>query len=731
MHHLVIGGGVAGTSCAEELCRLLRSENDIVEIDKYKVILIVATLSVQRITNRMHSFGENNETLLESFDVTDLALDELEQLIGPPLHCIHGVCTRIDALQKRATIYNPITNISSVISYDNICVCTGSSPSTSEISSSLGSHPLIVSIRDSESVDKLASKLISARRVVLVGNGGIALGLAHEAPRASPQCQLIWAIRGNSLGTNFFDSSASLFLLESKREDRNSPQIIYANNKNNYSDSKGLLATSIASAESSSLSIPTIPQIDDTRALSSIFRHDSDRRKRLAEISTATLDSLSPLPPRRIGTKRNRREQGFQVKEQPLLAEEIKTESSESSSQLVEETKLNEITKTYGSSMGPAWVQSLRSSKETEVVWVEPSFDGARPTIILETSVEVEALLGSGIEGCVGGLADGAWHSIKTRSALGQSSDYKEGHMTLSSLTCMDIKGKENWPIYVRLTNGRIYGCDLVISATGAVPVTSMLPDSPISIETDVQANEGVFYRNVDGGLIVNDLMQTTGSQHVFAAGDAASVLWPRAASLFSNKKKGIKSVLEPGAKVPLWFQMRLWSQARAQAEYAARCMLHRRDLLESEDDEGDDCAGGLAFDLFAHSTHFLGFKVVLLGLYNGQGLGTAYEHALRSQLIVTSSGLERIDGEKRDKAAELIGEGASVQVQLRVTPGKEYIKITLLHGRVVGALLVGETDMEETLEHLILNRLDMRRGEDGSVLDLLNPDIDIEDFFD
>jgi hypothetical protein len=122
MHHLVIGGGVAGTSCAEELCRLLRSENDIVEIDKYKVILIVATLSVQRITNRMHSFGENNETLLESFDVTDLALDELEQLIGPPLHCIHGVCTRIDALQKRATIYNHIANISSVISYDNICV---------------------------------------------------------------------------------------------------------------------------------------------------------------------------------------------------------------------------------------------------------------------------------------------------------------------------------------------------------------------------------------------------------------------------------------------------------------------------------------------------------------------------------------------------------------------------------------------------------------------------------
>ena len=40
---------------------------------------------------------------------------------------------------------------------------------------------------------------------------------------------------------------------------------------------------------------------------------------------------------------------------------------------------------------------------------------------------------------------------------------------------------------------------------------------------------------------------------------------------------------------------------------------------------------------------------------------------------------------------------------------------VVLLHGRVVGALLVGDTDLEETMEHLILNRLDVRaRGGDG-----------------
>ena len=43
------------------------------------------------------------------------------------------------------------------------------------------------------------------------------------------------------------------------------------------------------------------------------------------------------------------------------------------------------------------------------------------------------------------------------------------------------------------------------------------------------------------------------------------------------------------------------------------------------------------------------------------------------------------------------------------------------------GAILIGETDLEETFENLILNQLDLScYGEE-----LLNPDIDIEDYFD
>ena len=50
-----------------------------------------------------------------------------------------------------------------------------------------------------------------------------------------------------------------------------------------------------------------------------------------------------------------------------------------------------------------------------------------------------------------------------------------------------------------------------------------------------------------------------------------------------------------------------------------------------------------------------------------------------------------------------------------------------LLEGRILGSVLIGETDYEETFENLILNQIDVSYL--GS--DLINPDIDITDYFD
>ena len=65
------------------------------------------------------------------------------------------------------------------------------------------------------------------------------------------------------------------------------------------------------------------------------------------------------------------------------------------------------------------------------------------------------------------------------------------------------------------------------------------------------------------------------------------------------------------------------------------------------------------------------------------------------------------------------------IEIFLRCTPLHEYIKIVVLNGKVCGAILIGETDLEETFENLILSQITV------TGIDLLDPDIDLEDYFD
>lgn len=131
------------------------------------------------------------------------------------------------------------------------------------------------------------------------------------------------------------------------------------------------------------------------------------------------------------------------------------------------------------------------------------------------------------------------------------------------------------------------------------------------------------------------------------------------------------------------WFQMRLWTQARQMGAMAGKAMAAKFN--------GEPIYTDFCFELFGHVTQLFGYQVVLLGKYNGQGLDNKYE------------------------------------ALLRVTKDVEYIKYVLVDGRLEGAILIGETGLEETTENLILNQLDLSPYGD----DILNPDIDIEDYFD
>ncbi|KRX99369.1 Pyridine nucleotide-disulfide oxidoreductase domain-containing protein 1 [Trichinella pseudospiralis] len=213
-----------------------------------------------------------------------------------------------------------------------------------------------------------------------------------------------------------------------------------------------------------------------------------------------------------------------------------------------------------------------------------------------------------------------------------------------------DFTEIDSWPVYVQLTNDKVYGCDFIVSAIGVEPNTYPW----ITSENDFKIAD-------DGGLVVDDQMQTN-FEDIYAAGDVCTVGWNPA---------------------PNWLQMRLWTQARQMGAYAGECMVAN---FQGKKMELDIC-----FEIFTHVTKFFGFNVTMLGRFNGQGLRSDHERLMR------------------------------------MTPGVEYVTVLIQDGVVRGAILIGDTNLDELFENLILNEINIEEMK----FDLLNPTIDIEDYFD
>ena len=166
-----------------------------------------------------------------------------------------------------------------------------------------------------------------------------------------------------------------------------------------------------------------------------------------------------------------------------------------------------------------------------------------------------------------------------------------------------------------------------------------------------------------DGGIEVNESFETS-LPDVYAAGDCCSPGWEIS---------------------PYWVHMRLWTQAKQMGTCVARSIIAS---LQNEPKLPLD----ICFDVFTHVTTFFGFKVILLGNFNAKGL-----------------------------------EKEKCEILLRCTKDMEYIKVVLYEDKMCGAILIGETNYEETFENLILNQFDL-----GFIKDeLLDPNVDIDDYFD
>jgi len=467
----------------------------------------------------------------------------------------------------------------------------------------------IVYLRDADSVAAAAASLRNARRVVVAGNGGIALGLAHAlsladsagpeepesagpslgaaaeatpshskaAPRRRRRRKVVWAAKHGHVGDAFFDVDAAAFLAK---------VIGKKGGEGEGRKGKGTL--------------PPAPGPPASKA-------------------------DAPAPP---------------------------SPSSPSST-----------TAAFGAAVGPGWVETLTGA-------IGRSFGRE--------------------EGRDAGEGGEAAHEGGGGGGGGGGGEDEQGgldlHLNATVTSVEDNSGSTGngprppFPLLVALSDGSgPFECDAVVAAVGVRPDTSWLPPS---LERSPS----------DGGVLVDARMRSSAGPSLLACGDACTV--------------------REGARGTRWFQMRLWSQARATGAAAGRSAagFDEDGTFEKADDDDGGGEPPHSLELFAHATAVAGLRVILLGLYNGQGLEDEPEED-----IVTFC-------REEEGGSGGGGGGASGGA-----PAPSFARALLLRGRLAGAVLIGETGLEGVFEDLILDGIDV------SFLGprLLDPDLDLEAIFD
>lgn len=298
----------------------------------------------------------------------------------------------------------------------------------------------------------------------------------------------------------------------------------------------------------------------------------------------------------------------------------------------------------YGSALGPDWQQKFELKGQLH----GDALEGCK-NISFEKNCELSALLR------YEELSD------ETRSSLGEAGLLR------------DAEKNERWPLFVQLNTGKVIGCDLLINAIGVQP-NSLAVAGAVGLQLAA-----------DGGILVDEFMQSS-LPDVYAAGDVCTPYtdhvqvdrWLNEATEQHFKRHRIHT--------DHWHQIRLWTQARQMGVFVANSI-----ALSERHEPIENLSLYSCFDLFTHMTSFFGFKVILIGLFNGQHLADRYE------------------------------------MLVRVQENEQYVKVIVRDGRLKGCILIGDTDLEETFENLIVNQLDISEIKES----MLENNVDLEDYFD
>ena len=79
------------------------------------------------------------------------------------------------------------------VHFEKLCIATGACPRL------LLPHPRVRTVRDTDSIERLVHDLSAARRVAIIGNGGLAL----ECVGAIREAELLWVVKDEYAGNTF------------------------------------------------------------------------------------------------------------------------------------------------------------------------------------------------------------------------------------------------------------------------------------------------------------------------------------------------------------------------------------------------------------------------------------------------------------------------------------------------------------------------------------------------
>ncbi|CAK5031606.1 unnamed protein product [Meloidogyne enterolobii] len=159
--YVVVGGGVCGVCIVDELNELLNSEE--VPGTSDNSIIFVSGLGgyIKRAVN-IKKVGQ----ISTSFDIKSLNSNIFNE--SKRITCLNDEVNKWIPKEKKL-----ILKSGKIISYKKLAIATGASPKQT-----IQSNPLIIRLRDTQTINDLKEALSNSRRVLIFGNGGIASELA-------------------------------------------------------------------------------------------------------------------------------------------------------------------------------------------------------------------------------------------------------------------------------------------------------------------------------------------------------------------------------------------------------------------------------------------------------------------------------------------------------------------------------------------------------------------------